>query len=203
MFKSLLVLESPWDRKSVRSKSVWPFVSEFARVYDIPAFFQGFSDKDSFQHWIRRFHKEKFSGPKLLYVAAHGSTGSIGGLLHDIYGKTIMESLKAARSIRYVHFGSCAFGSAEKLETLLNTAKGLVWAAGYEEDVDWVDSTLFDVMFWNRIAVRDRDSKGRHFQKLIGHFVEEVPGLASKLGFRFSYRRGRSIECPDFGARVP
>lgn len=66
MFKSILVLESPWDSDSVYSKSVWPFVSEFARAMALQAFHQSFSDKKSFLHWVQQFNSEKISGEKLL-----------------------------------------------------------------------------------------------------------------------------------------
>src|SRR5579862_3235608 len=127
MFKTILVLESPWDSKSVRSKSVWPFVSEFARATDIKAFHQSFSDKNSFCYWIARYNKEKLANPKLLYVAAHGRDGRISGLQKDINGITIRAALKKAKKIKYVHFGSCLYGTPHNLTQLLKEARHLSW----------------------------------------------------------------------------
>ncbi len=59
MFKSILVLESPWDNSSVESTSVWPFVSEFAKARGIRAYHQAFLDKSSFIHWVESYNKEK------------------------------------------------------------------------------------------------------------------------------------------------
>jgi hypothetical protein len=194
MFKTILVLESPWDPHSVKSKSVWPFVNEFANVYNIAAHHQMFTDKLSFQHWVQRFHKEKLSEPKLLYVAAHGGAGRIGGLKKDINGTTIVEACKKAKSIKYIHFGSCLFGTEDNLSNLLKSAKHLQWAAGYDKEVAWVDSTLFDVMLWGRIGMRDCASTGKKFHTIAKELLSEIPGLAKNLGFRFQYRYGKAIK---------
>jgi hypothetical protein len=196
MFRSILVLESPWDPKSVRSKSVWPFASEFANAVGLDAYHQMFVDKASFHHWVRRYHAAKSPGPKLLYVAAHGSDGRIAGLRRSINGGTIAESLRLARSIEYVHFGSCFFGSADNLDGLLASARHLKWAAGYDKAVDWVDSTLFDIMLWGRIAARDpkdRFTKGKKTHTLTENLLGQTKGLAQDLGFRFHYRYGKNV----------
>jgi hypothetical protein len=194
MFKTMLVLESPWEDCSVESTSVWPFVSEFARVREIKAFRQSFSDVKSFKHWVNCFHKEKLRGPKLLYIAAHGTDGRISALKASINGKTIAATIKRAKSIEYVHFGSCLFGTNKNLTALLKNAKHLKWAAGYESSVDWVDSTLLDILLWGRIESRDDGSKGKRTHTLAAELLCEVGGLAKALGFRFQYRYGNKIK---------
>lgn len=193
MFKSILVLESPWNSDSVESKSVWPFVNEFARATGLSAYHQTFLDKNSFEHWVSQYNKEDIVSPKLLYVAAHGGSGRISGLQKEINSKTIISTLKKAKNLKFVHFGSCLFGTENNLETLLCEAKHLHWAAGYEKSVDWVDSTLMDVMFWRRIASRDEDTKGRKTHSITRELIAAIPGLVNALGFRLQYRYGDKI----------
>jgi hypothetical protein len=193
MFKSILVLESPWDSGSIKSKSVWPFVNEFARATGLSAYHQTFSDKSSFRHWVAQYNKEDVASPKLLYVAAHGGNGRIAGLQKEINGKTIISTVKKAKNLRFVHFGSCLFGTENNLEALLQEAKHLQWAAGYEKSVDWVDSTLMDVMFWRRIASRDEETKGRKTHSITKELIADIPGLVKALGFRLQYRYGEKI----------
>lgn len=194
MFKSILALESPWDSTKVDSKSVWPFVSEFARATGLRAFHQSFSDKASFQHWVRRFNKDKdVPQGKLLYVAAHGSEGRVSGLRRSINGSTIAKAIAGAKSIRYAHFGSCFFGTEQNLTTLLQTAKQLHWVAGYDKQVEWIDSTLFDIMLWGRIAFRDRDTKGQKSHTVVKSLISQMPQFATELGFRLQYRYGKTI----------
>jgi len=174
---------------------VWPFVSEFAKEMDLRAFHQVFSDKTSFCHWIKIFNKEKSASPKLLYVAAHGTDGRIASLKKGINGTSIVTALKKAKNIKYVHFGSCLYGSERNLASLLGTAKHIRWTAGYEKQVDWLDSTLFDVMLWGRIAPRDpKTTKGQKSHMLAKKFMNEIPGLVQNLGFRFQYRYGKNVK---------
>lgn len=194
MFKSILVLESPWNSQSLKSTSVWPFVSEFANVIGIKAYHQAFLDKESFLHWVKKYNDEDVPSPKLLYVAAHGDKGRISGLLKGINSLTISDALEKSENIRYVHFGSCLFGKEENLESLLHSAKHLHWVAGYESSVDWIDSTVFDILFWRRMYARDEDNKGFKSQTIANDMLSnEIPGLAKSLAFRFHYRHGKKI----------
>lgn len=196
MFRSILVLESPWESKSVKSTSVWPFISEFANAMDLYAYHQIFTDTKSFCHWINVFNKEKnITMPKLLYVAAHGGVKQICALENKINGSTIIEKLKKSKTINYVHFGSCLFGNIGNLELLLKKVKHIKMAAGYKETVDWVDSTAFELMLWQRIVTREEDTKNLKLHTIVNKFVDdEVPDLAKNLGFRCSYRYGKGIK---------
>lgn len=194
MFKSILVLESPWDSESVKSPSVWPMVREFASARGLKAFHQTFFDTRSFQHWVRAYNSEPISGPKLLYVAAHGDNGRLSGLKKDINRSTIISTLEDCNNIKFVHFGSCLFGSEKNLKELLFEAPHISWAAGYDERVDWIDSTLFDILFWGRIESRYGDTRGRRTHTLVADLLQQVHGLADQLGFRLQYRYGDAIK---------
>lgn len=195
MFKSILVLESSWDSKWVQSTSVSPFVSEFAKVIEIESYHQVFTDKQSFCHWIERFNKQKtVSKPKLLYIAAHAESGRILGLHKKINFETIIKKLKTSKNIHYLHFGSCSIGNEDNLTLLLDKVKHIKWVAGYNKSVDWIDSTIFDIMLLGRIATRDKKTKGLKSQTIVKDLVEnEVTGLADNLGFQFVYRYGKTI----------
>lgn len=174
---------------------MWPFVSEFARVREIEAYHQTFYDRSYFQHWVRRFDKQRLPGPKLLYVAAHGTAGRIAGLRENINFDTIFKTCRKAKTIHFVHFGSCLFGNEKNLNRLLRKPSNLIWAAGYEKEVDWVDSMSFDLLLWNRLIpdVRRKRGEVKQFQTAVGAFLGESPGLAGNLGFRFHYRRGKKL----------
>lgn len=189
----MLVLESPWNNDSIDSTSVWPMVREFAAARGIRAFHQTFLDRHSFKHWVRVFDQEAMTGPKLLYVAAHGSNGRIAGLRDEINRSTIVSTLADAKNITFAHFGSCLFGSEENLEKLLEEAPHLRWAAGYDKSIDWVDSTLFDILLWGRIESRDNETRGRRTHTLVADLIGQVHDLADALGFRLQYRYGDAI----------
>jgi len=194
MVRFVLVLESPWEDE--KSYSVWPFVEGFSRASEIEASYRSFFDSASFKHWIDVFrkHKRGRSG-NLLYVAAHGSKGRIEGLGKSINKNTVVDTLKKARSFQYVHFGSCLFGQESNLEELLKTCRHIKWAAGYEKEVPWIQSTLFDILFWERIRIRERDEEGRKFFTIVSDFIEKHSAWINEFGFRFAYRYGKEISC--------
>ena len=193
MFKSILVLEAPWDSDSLKSKSVGPMIREFAAVRGIKAFHQTFFDKASFEHWIKAYDEEVIAGPKLLYIACHGGNGQLAGLSKHLNRTSIQTAVRAARNISFVHFGSCLFGSEKNLRELLDSAPHLRWVAGYDKEVDWVDSTLFDILLWSRIESRDEDTHRKKTHTLASELIDQVKGLADQLGFRFQYRYGDGI----------
>lgn len=195
MFKSILVLESVWDAKTVKSKSVFPFVKEFANVNELEAHHQTFTDNASLCHWINVFHKSKAKKPKLLYIASHGNTGSIGGLKRNINFSTIIDAVRKAKSIEYVHLGSCFVGKADNLDKMLRKAKHIKLAFGYNAAVSWIDSTMVDILLWQRvIEERDKKTRGKKSSSIVRDFIyEEIPGLAKDLKLECVYRRGKKL----------
>jgi len=179
MFKSILVLESSWDKDTVDSQSVWPFIREFANVIGLHAHHQTFSDKNSFEHWINLYNHEKLPKDKLLYIAAHGSKNQINGLSSSINRESVFTILKRSKNLKFIHFGSCNFGNDENLGLVLKNAKHIKWAAGYSKSVDWIDSTLIDILFWHRQNSHDTNNKGLKTQNRTRILYEDIP-LAEK-----------------------
>ena len=46
-FKTIVVLESEWESRDPRSYSVWPMISECAKVCELEAYYKFFSDAQS------------------------------------------------------------------------------------------------------------------------------------------------------------
>lgn len=194
MIKTIFVLESTWNSENpLENCSVMPFVSEFAKQRNIKAYHQVFTDSKSFAHWVKHFNKAA-SSSSLLYIAAHGNSNSIEGLQGHIKSVTVLDALKKAKNIKYLHFGSCLFGGEINLKWILKNAKHFHWAAGYNKSVDWVDSTLFDILLWGRISARDEESKNIKTHTIVKDIVDnQVSGLTETLGFTYCYRYGTKI----------
>ncbi len=194
MIECIFVLEGPWDERSIAPESLWPFVHQFAEVAGVHSFHRSFSDRKSFRHWLKVFNRHKKAPTnRILYIATHGSPGQLGGLFGGIQTKTIFKAICKAKSLQGVHFGCCEFGRPARLRQVLEEAKDLTWAAGYGCDIEWVDSTLFDIIFWNCL-LPDEDVPGTHFYTRMKQFLHDVGGLADRLQFSVAYRRGDVIE---------
>jgi hypothetical protein len=196
MFKSIFVLESTWNRDdALVNTSIMPFVSEFSKHRNIKVYHQYFTDSKSFCHWIAKFN-EICKKDALLYIASHGNKASIDALHGHIKKKTILDAIKKGKRIKYLHFGACLFGSYDNLYEILNNAKHLKWAAGYNKSVDWVESSLFDLLFWSRITPSGRldEYKSKKTQTIVRNMTNtNSNGLVHDLGFEFLYRYGKKI----------
>lgn len=194
LIKTIFVLESSWDAQNpLKNSSVMPFVKEFAEQRGIKAYYQVFTDSKSFCHWIQEFNKVKTTS-SLLYIAAHGYKGSLYALNGGIKRGTIVNAIKKAKNIRYVHFGSCNFGNKANLKLILTKSKHLQWAAGYNKSVDWVTSTIFDILLWGRVTTREDHEKNKKTQTIVKDIAEnQAAGLVAELGFEYVYRYGKTI----------
>ncbi len=191
MFKKIFVLESSWDKaEPLKNSSVMPFVNEFAKQRQIKAYHQIFTDSKSFVHWIKQFNNAS-NKDSLLYIASHGNFGSLQALNGRINRKTVIESIRKAKKIPYVHFGSCHFGNRVTLDLLMSKAKHLKWTAGYMESVDWVESTLFDLFIWSRVSPNGRIIKNVKTHSIVDELMNvHLISFAREFQFRFLYRRG-------------
>lgn len=194
MFKSLLVLEGSWEQKISKSYSVWPFISEFTNQNgNFKAYHKVFSDKNSFESWVSAFNKETaIEKPKLLYIASHGSQGRV----NQINRQTIINLLKSCKNISYVHFGSCDFGSENNLTQIMDEVKHLKWVAGYETEIDWLQSTLYDLLFWNSIMNSKNQVSDRVLIKRVRNLINETEGLSNSLKFNLFLRDEDNIIIP-------
>lgn len=156
---SLLVLENPWYESLADSLSVVPFVEGFTRwAPDVSMYVRPFYRAAEFQTWLSDFaRKRRGIGRRVVYVASHGTTGRVGGL-PDGSGAfnfgTLLAILKQTTALDGIHLGCCSFGNRRNAERLLRPdrrrrrAVPLHWVAGYNRDIDWLDSMLVDLAFW-------------------------------------------------------
>lgn len=196
IIKTIFILESSWDYKNpLDNSSVVPFVNEFGRQRSINVHYQFFTDKKSFCHWINEFDKTKKPNA-LLYIASHGNKGSLDGLTTSIKRTTILSTLKKLKYIKYIHFGTCFFGNKENLLSLVNRSKQLQWVAGYSKEIDLLNSTLFDLLLWNRLIWKEDIDKSKLTHTIVSDLAEKhSEGLTNELGFVFAYKYRGEPKC--------
>src|ERR1035438_1250497 len=67
------------------------------------------------------------------------------------------------KSITGLYFGSCLIGTAKNAGFWLSKkpTTGLIWVAGYERSVDWVDSSAVDMIFWSKYLSERKANRSR------------------------------------------
>lgn len=135
-----------------------------------------------------RYHVQDFASVRqsaknwygCLYLASHGSKGSIYlpgdheeitiGQLANIFGKTFKNCI--------IYFGSCSVLSCseEVLNEFINKTEADA-VVGYETDIEWVNSTILDILFLNKFLDERRPKSKKvfwnNFCKEHGELVEK------------------------------
>jgi len=198
--QELAVIEGRWNPDlNISVASTFDMLSDL--LYGTPHgyFHHHFSNAQSLEHVIR--HVASRQHLRFLYIGAHGNQTHIAGSLGSDDGKVTRSQLKNILwkiwSQGLGHFdglflGACGFATNENAEMLLcgdKAPKSLKWVAGYAETIDWVDSSLLDVLFFRRVLAAAGSSPVERVKWAARDLEALAPGLCAKLGFNVYIRK--------------
>ena len=187
MQKSLAVLEGKWSPKTnISVKSLFDLLSDLNFSSPHEYLYEMFCDDRSLENIIGRMGRAR--KVKFIYVGAHGTNGSLhapGGQVTRARLRNILGTLGPS-SIQGLFLGSCLFAQPSNASFLLSPPKGasapLKWLAGYTTEVDWIDSSVLDLLFWNKF-LNAGGSPIRKIESVSADLKRLVPGLIKDLGF--------------------
>ena len=132
-----------------------------------------------------------------LYVAAHGDFSKIeapdgSGLSRTFLRNTFCEVNRRRRRLKGVLFGSCKFGDEYNLIDILRPSKvrgetftnRLMWVGGYDEEIEYTRSSLFDIYFYDLLFRTGGSSEAIRLEKTIEKLKKTLPGLVESLSLR-------------------
>lgn len=179
----ILCLEGEWSEDLRRELSVEPVLQILKRRGEIQYIHRRCGTKAEFAHYLNQ--KKYFKSFRIIYLAFHGARG----LLQFSPGESVtLEELPAlapgAFKGRLVYFGSCSTVKAvdERLKDFL-CASGAVAVAGYTKDVNWVESSAFELMFLYWAAYY----KSPH--ALVKRLASRYPQMEATVGFKYYYAK--------------
>ena len=196
--KGIFCLETDsWEGTKDRS-SVEPVLGLLERLKDdkVPYMHKRIATREEMQHSLDRYLQPGFKTHPILYLSFHGYSGCKGkqsGLYLDDDEKelpleNLAKMMKGRCANRIVYFGSCSTMNTDgrRLKTFLQTTRANA-VCGYKEEIDWIESAAFDLLFLGNIqgkTFRQRNSLVQFDKKL----RETAPKLYQDLGFRMSVR---------------
>jgi hypothetical protein len=137
-----------------------------------------------------------------IYLAGHGDDSSIYGLgsaaISRVKLRNFLRSANSAATIGGLYFGSCLIGTPRNASFWLTDSptSGLKWIAGYTEEVDWIDSSAVDIIFWSKYLYERKRNRSRSRGKkteieMVRHASSEMkklmPTVFTQLGFNIYY----------------
>lgn len=203
------VLETRWfDERHHTVRPLFEFLSYALRDRSDAFTYERFVGAVSFRESIRFI----MGGGDIqyLYVAAHGDFDKIlvqngTGVSRTFVRNTICEVNRRQRRLKGVLFGSCKFGGAQNLIEIMRPSKirgetvsnRLVWAGGYNQEIEYTQSSLFDIYFYDLLLRTNGKNEIAHVERTVKLLQDAMPGLAETLSLsivaRISQRRYRDL----------
>lgn len=196
--RELAVIEGRWRLNM--NVSIRPvFDSLVDLLYGTPHayFYHQFSSEAALKHVITHVAATE---ARFLYIGAHGDDAAIYGAIGDDEGRVSRTQLRNVLwrcwrdeigDFDGLFLGSCSFVTEKNAEYILcgeKQPKQLKWLAGYSQDVDWVESTLLDALFFRR-ALAFEGTPIQRVKACVRSLHEDAGGLCEKLGFNVYVRQ--------------
>lgn len=183
----IAVIEGKWfKRQNTSVRGMFDLLSDIYCDSPHHYHYEMFNDGRTFREILMRLSAA--DGIHNIYVAGHGAENAIFGSNGEAISKTIIkntiaEAAEKAGRLDSLYFGSCLFGTLDILKELIEAGSRIRWIAGYEKSIDFIDSSSFDWLFWNRY-IRTEGTALERIYKTVDQIQRDGPGLIQRLGFR-------------------
>jgi len=190
----IFCLETDWWNDFNRTSTVKPVLKLLAQgvQHQVPFVYRDIGTREEFNHYCRKWSEKTSSRYPILYLAMHGRPGGV--LVGDARKRHHLVSfddlgglLGTGLSERMIHFGSCdTLGSdRDEIQAFLQKT-GLVAAAGYKNEVDWLYSAVFEVLLFEALLRFPMTVPGMNNARLA--IETEHAAMCRALQFRFVVR---------------
>lgn len=155
-WSGILCLEGEWNHQQLKDESsVLPGLELLRRLEIIQYVHRDVATSTELRHYLDRWRRERLKF-RLLYLALHGSPDGVC-IRHGDDDVLPIDELGAWLSGRLdnciIHFGACSVLLAEKAKLRrFKEQTGALAITGYKEEIDWVDSMAWDLIFMKILA---------------------------------------------------
>jgi hypothetical protein len=191
----LAVIEGKWsDRTNISVKGLFDILSDINFKTPHAYVYEMFCNSASLKNIVSRMGRNP--SIRYLYIGAHGSDNAIGCSGGKVTRRQLKHALSAlnAGAVEGLFLGSCLFGHEENGDFLLNPPNSqnppIKWVAGYNKSIDWIDSSVLDLLFWNKFFESDATTPVERIEATGKAIKKLAPGLIKELGFSV-YKRAR------------
>lgn len=180
----LTVIEGKWlEGKDLSVKDVFgPLFTLWGGNGGIGYDYEMFTNEAAFKDAAR--YAMRPGSAHLIYVGSHGNSKRIHGFHgQGVSRKAISSALDRRTTVKHgIYFGSCEFGHKGNAAFIFKRCPGIQWMAGYDKPVDWIHSSVLDLLFLEHFLF----SRGAPLQRfryaaaVVGHNMGQ---LREELGF--------------------
>ena len=192
MDMKIAILEGKWfDNKNLSVEPLFHVLGDLLYRDAHPYYYHMIDDKNTLSDLINYVFRKK--NMKHLYIAAHGDERGVIGTNGELISRTsIRNALNRVRnpkdggaygsSIDGVFFGSCNFMTRENAKYILDSTD-IKWVAGYSQKIDWIESSMVDIIFWQKFLLANENKPILRIKKACDRFAELMPFYVNQYGF--------------------
>lgn len=207
MASGLVVLEGRWERaRNISVRSLFDLLVDMQFGSSHKYHFENFATGESLKEIIGsvcRNHSRK----KYIYIGAHGNSNYIQGSVQHV-SRTVLNNIfreKLGAGIKGIFFGACLFGNKKNAQFFFDMEAGVLrnvtWIAGYGKSVDWVESSILDILFWKKIfeikAANPKLRESEVIKNVCNYLNENAKGLVADLEFQVFRRQPHHPDTPE------
>ncbi|MFK7947996.1 MAG: DUF6642 family protein [Saprospiraceae bacterium] len=144
--KNIFVLEGEWSDDNQDKRSVNDLLNFLSNVLNVDYFHRRVATKKEFSYHLKNSLDNHY---EIVYLAFHGWKGFISSEGFEI---DIDDLYKYKRKFqgKIIHFGSCQTLKLSKDKLIeIKENLGAKYISGYTKNVDWVDSALLEIAYFN------------------------------------------------------
>ncbi|MDD4889191.1 MAG: hypothetical protein PHU85_04620 [Phycisphaerae bacterium] len=190
--KGIYCIEAEWSSQATDRTSVAPLLELLSQVCGIRSYHRDAVNADAAEVLLARWCQKKFRAYPILWLACHGKEGEIlfqdgratnGRMTIDQIEKVLQG--KCRRTV--IYFGSCSVLdlNGNRWQRFLRRTEALA-VCGYCEDVDWVDSSAFELLLLTQLQENELTRAGA--AAIRRKLLKRAGGMASDLGFKMCVR---------------
>lgn len=158
--KFIYCLEGNWNKHPKSSQTIKPILDLLYTFSKVKYIYHKCPIKEDFVKGLETFTQKRYSNYTILYIAYHGRKNRIYFGNEYITLKEIANVLEGKLNGKVIHFGSCStLNTSEKNITDFITRTGCSFISGYKKDVEYIDSTAFDLVYFDILQKYDSSKK--------------------------------------------
>lgn len=176
--RHIYCIEGNWNKHPHSNQSIKPILDLLFTFSKIKYIYKKCITKRDFIKGLQSFTQKRYSNYTVLYIAYHGHKNRICFGNEYITLKEIANVLESKLNGKIVHFGSCStLNTTEKNITDFITRTGCSFISGYQKDVEYIDSSAFELLYFEIIQRYDS------FKKIKSNMAKRYPILIENLRF--------------------
>ena len=159
--KHVFCLEGLWDDDLRYRSSIEPALELLSKHYSLKYIHKDCATKAEFEFYLQKWVQKKYQHYPILYLAFHGDERSIR-VSDGSYTLDQVADLISGKCVnRVVIFGSCeTLGTDKRHITRFLKKTGALAVCGYKADVDWVKSSVHDILIIEALQENEYSMRG-------------------------------------------